>query len=739
MNVKKMLSLLIGILVILSLVVIFRQATQKQRPTLVEQAGFEKLIPENLRKENIVKLELYAGAKPDQKVIMEKDGDKWRVVSHFNSPAKKETVEEYLDKILKLRGEFRAEVATDDALADYNLKDDQAFYVNVFTSKDGEPAVKLLVGKSPDFKLTFLRKAGERKIYDGGVNLRSEAGVYGDDVDKVPTADKWLDKDIVKIEKDKITKLVYIMPDKKFTFERHEKEVPVEESESKQEGEQASSSEGKAEGQSEGEAKPKTKKVTEWVLAEGGVGGKFKESGLQSLLGRFNPLIATSIVDPSKKAEWGLESPEFKLTISREGDSDVVIEGGRPDTSKGGYVRVATNQEDIVYELSKYMFEQIFPKGQDLFELPSLNLDKEKIKEVEIIQPEGKVVVLRDNNNWRVSEPAVDLAVQVSTLNTLVSALASLKASDYADSWAPVGEFNKSVVFTMDDNSKHSIKVGDFSKSIDGSYAMLDDNPLYITLGKIDVNKILLKGRDVYTLKVLSLEADKVTSLELDWAGEKEVMKKGEGGWILAKGETEVKLEEGNVKNLLSSLDGLQGVDVRPDLNSGSFMPVLSLTINITDSEPIQFAIGKDKEGKIVSTVPKYKGIVQLASERWDELQNLINKAKEPKVEPEKQEAQSSQPSEGESKGEGDESSKVQSESESVGEAQGGGEAQVKGESAGEGESQVKEAVTAEKVENAGQAENPQSSATGSEGEAKSGETVGATQGVSGVDVNKSN
>ncbi|MCX8064854.1 MAG: DUF4340 domain-containing protein [Candidatus Hydrogenedentes bacterium] len=647
MNVKKMLSILIGILVVLSLVVIFRQAKESERPTLVEQAGFEKLIPENLKKENVVKLELYAGAKPDQKVVIEKEGDKWRVATHFNSPAKKETVEEYLDKILKLRGEFRAEVATDDALADYNLKDDQAFYVSLFTTKEGEPALKLLVGKSPDFKLTFMRKAGERKIYDGGVNLRSEAGVYGDEVDKTPGPDKWLDKDIVRVEKEKITKLAYIMPDKKFTFERREKEVPIEEGESKAEGEQTTSSEGS----SEGEKKPKTKKEYEWVLNEGGVGGKFKDSGLQNLLGRFNPLIATSIVDPAKKTDWGLESPEFKLTISREGNSDIVIEGGRPDTSKGGYVRVATNQEDIVYELSKYMFEQIFPKGQDLFDLPGLNLDKEKITQVEISQPETKVVVRKENNEWKVIEPVVDLPIQVTTLNTMVTALSSWKPADYAESWAPVGEFNKVIVFTMEDKTKHTIKVGDFSRAIDGSYTMIDDNPLCLAVSKIDINKILLRPRDIYTLKVLDFDVEKVASVEFEWESGKEVIKKGEGGWKLVKDGNEVNLDENKVKELLNSLSGLQGSDVRPDLKAGSFVPLVSMIINITDSEPIQFSIGKDKNDNVVTTVPKYKGIVQLASDRWNEIQALIGKAKEPKIEEkpptQQQEGEVKQPSEG--------------------------------------------------------------------------------------------
>ncbi|MGC9053617.1 MAG: DUF4340 domain-containing protein, partial [Candidatus Hydrogenedens sp.] len=634
MDIKKMILILVVILVVLGALVFMKQAKKAERPSIIEQAKFEKLIPESLKIDNIVRIDLYTGAKIDEKVTLKKEGDKWRVSTHFNSPAKKETVEDYLDKIVKLQGEMRAEVPTDDALADYNLKDDQAFHLDVFTSAEGEPALRLLVGKSPNYQLTFVRKAGERKIYDGGVNFRQEAGIYGDDTSKAPGPDRWLDKDILKVEKDKITRLAYEMPDKKLIFERKEKEVPQEQT-------SENANEGAKEGSKEGEPQPK-KKEYEWVLVQGGTGEKHKETGLQNLLGRFANLTASSIVDPAKKADWGLETPTFKLTISREAESDVVLEAGRPNPAQNGYIRVASNSEDIVYEVSKYTFEQIFPKGQDLFDLPSLNLDKDKIQQVTIEQPEGKVVVQKDGNDWKVIEPVIDLNVQATTLNTLTSALASWKASDYADNDVDVGEFNKKIVFKAGEE-EHTFKVAGTARSIDGVYATLDDKPIRLVMNRIDANKILLKPRDVYELKILDFATDKVTSVEIKEGDVVQTLKKGEGGdWILvAQDGKETKLINTNVMDLLSRLSGLQGEDIRPDLNWKSFTPTYTMRINITDTEPLDFSIGQGPADKIVATVPRHKAIIQIAQERWEQIKNDINKAREPRPEETKTEQKS--------------------------------------------------------------------------------------------------
>jgi len=625
MNAKKMMTILVIILVVLAVLVFLKQSKTAERPSLIEQAKFEKLVPDSLKKENIIRFELYTGAKPDVKVVIAKDGDKWRVSNHFNSPAKKEIVEGYIDKIIGLQGEMRAELPTDEALADYNLKDDQAFHVDIYTVSTGEPALKLLVGKSPSYQLTFVRKAGERKVYNGGVNFQQEAGIYGDGPDKTPTSDRWLDKDILKIEKDKITRLAYEMPDKKLTFERKEKETPQGE-------QQPTNTEGAKEGDVQGEKQP-PKKEYEWTLVQGGTGDKFKEAGLQNLLGRFANLTASSIVDPSKKADWGLEPPTFKLTLSKEGEGDVVIEAGRPNPSKNGFLRVASNQEDIVYEISKYTFEQIFPKGQDLFDLPSLALDKDKIQEITIEQTEGKVTVQKDAETWKVLEPVIDLNIQEPALSTLASALAVWKAVDYADNDVDVGEFNKTITVKAGEET-HTLKMAGDARTVDGVYVMLDDKPLRLVMNRIDVAKVLLRPRDVYQLKMLDFAPEKVTSLDIKENDTQQTIKKGEGGdWILVQDGKETKLANENVMNLLNTLSGLQAEDIRPDLKWNGFVPSHTLSISITDAEPLEFSVGQGPQDKIVATVPRRKAVVQLATDHWEGLKNALSKAREPKPE----------------------------------------------------------------------------------------------------------
>ena len=157
----------------------------------------------------------------------------------------------------------------------------------------------------------------------------------------------------------------------------------------------------------------------------------------------MNTLRATDVADPETLAEWGLDSPAFKLTVSQKEGDELIIEGGRPDPATDGYIRVASNDDATVYKLSKYTFEQLFPKGEDLFDLPKLSLAADQINRLELTSPDGKFVAEKQDDAWTVTEPAVGLPVQKSKLEAMATAVASLQASDYADS-AP-GAFDTSL------------------------------------------------------------------------------------------------------------------------------------------------------------------------------------------------------------------------------------------------------------------------------------------------------
>ena len=94
------------------------------------------------------------------------------------------------------------------------------------------------MGKAPDYKSVFVRRADEKKVYVESTNLKREAGVTeppsGENAPKsapaedntVPKSSKWIKKDLLQLEKDKITKIALNTPDKALAFERHEKPKP---------------------------------------------------------------------------------------------------------------------------------------------------------------------------------------------------------------------------------------------------------------------------------------------------------------------------------------------------------------------------------------------------------------------------------------------------------------------------------------------------------------------------------
>ena len=417
MSAKKLLPLIVVLAVLAALAVV--QKSRQKPVNIVEQVNLEQVIPDGLKSADVVRIELFAGGSPDEKVVLAKSDDAWQVTSHFNAPAKAETVTEYLDKIMKLKGEFRQDADSDEVLADYNLKDGQAFHVQIFKADEEAPAADVLVGESPKYRTVFIRKAGSQRVYVESANLRGDAGVYGEELDKAPTADKWLDKDILKLEDeeaDAVTRLALTMPDKALVFEKKEKAQPPEETPAPADGETPA-------------PEPEKKKEFEWILASGGPGGPFKQAGLDKVLAKIKSLQATNVVDPAKLAEWGLEQPAFKAVVGREGKDDIVIEGGRPDPAGSGYLRVASANNGVVYELSKYIFEQLFVKGADLFDLPPISIPKEGLTRIEVNQPEGRVVAEKADGKWSVLEPVLPMRVQNTAFSSLENALGALAAT----------------------------------------------------------------------------------------------------------------------------------------------------------------------------------------------------------------------------------------------------------------------------------------------------------------------
>ncbi len=545
MSIKRLLPFIV-ILALLGGLAYLKREKQIDQPKLSEQANLQALVDGELTAGSIAKVELYAAAKPDEKVILEKDGENWLVRSLFDAPAKKETIDTYLDKIAGIKGEFRAKAEGDEQLATYSLKADEAFHVVAYKAGSAEPAAKLLFGKAPSQSTVFVRKDGDNTVYVESANLRRDAGLFAEDLSEAPKADTWLDKDALKLDKETITKVAINTPDKSLVFEKQETEIPAP---------------APAEGETPPATPPAPTKETKWVLNAGGVEKTFKDSALQNSLNKLALITANTVVDPAKKAEWGLETPGFKCTISRKDAEDVVIEGGRPDLAGNGYIRIASNAKEVLYEISSFNYDQIFLKGANLMDLPKWEADAAALTGITINQPEGRVVLAKNGEDWTVVEPASTLKVQKSTIDALAAAAATWTPADYADSTADTGAFDRSIEVTVGGAVKR-FSVASKAKGSDGSYARIEGQDQMLIMKTADVAKFFVKPRDFFQLALLSTPAADVARVDARVNGEALSLARGSEGWSLAIGAETFPADAAKADAFVDSLLALEAADV---------------------------------------------------------------------------------------------------------------------------------------------------------------------------------
>ena len=633
--------------ILLALVVV--KQMRKPKVTITDQVKLAALVPEGLNKADITKLELYSGGKPDAKITLQRsdsDPNVWAVTSHFNAPVDTEKVEKFVEKTIGLRGEARDTGAGDATLESYNLKDEKAFHVKGYKKGEEAPAVDVLIGKAPAQDQVLMRAANSSDVYMLDTNLRSEAGLFQDEADAEPKADTWLKKDVVKIAKDTISKIVVTTPDKRLVVAKETKEVPVEEPAKTEDaaadaapkaGEPLADAAKKEEEKKEAVEgnTPATKKEVKWVLAEGGTGLDVKQSGVENLAGAFAAVSASDIVDPAKLADWGLETPAFSVAITVDGkEGDVIIEGGRPDPNGDGYVRVATANKDVIYKLSKFAFEKIFPKGTDMFTLKGLALDKAQIAKIDLTQPTGNISITKQGEEWIINAPTADLAPQKSTLDAIGNVLSAWTPSDYADKADGAGleAPTHTAVVTLASGEQHTLVLGAPSKGIAGQYARLDNAPNVLVMSKGDLDRAFPPAKDIYQRALLDIDEAEVNSISVERGADSFQLARAGEGWTLSVDGTAAEANLEACEDLLLSVAELEASDIVFGQADLGVEPIATLHCVMKDGTDHVFRFGPDENGSHALAVSGKAQIFRVEKLTAEEV--LVTSASLKKAEP---------------------------------------------------------------------------------------------------------
>ena len=282
MSGKRLLPLA-AILVVLVVVAL----TVKRQPTptrLVDEVGWERLVPDSLQTDSITGVDLYQGFLPDQVLSLRRQGDRWQVPSYFDAPVRPSRIASLLEQLGSLEGELRAERA--ELLGEFDLEDEQALHLRVYTNDETEPALHLLAGRSGR-RSGFVRLLDDSRVYNVDLNLHSMAGLWGESLGNVPEAETWLQLRMNEIPSEEVVALELQSPRGHFRFSRVEPEA----------GEAA-----------EGEAEAKR----QWRAEVPDVDYKVNHQLLDRLAVALGTLRADDIVDGSNMAAYGLEDTVYR-------------------------------------------------------------------------------------------------------------------------------------------------------------------------------------------------------------------------------------------------------------------------------------------------------------------------------------------------------------------------------------------------------------------------------------------
>jgi len=318
-----------------------------------------------------------------------------------------------------LQGELRADSTA--LLGDFQLTDEQALHLKVYTDAPDKPALYLLAGKGSGTN-GFMRRAGEGRIYSVNLHLQSTAGLTSGTPDQAPSAKPWLDLRIQNVPKEQVSAVELHSPTRDLQFTT-QPAAPA--------------------GGTEAASPPP---APAWKLVAPELPYSVKPDAVESLVTALRTLQGDDVVDPAKTPEYGLDTPPYQATLTvqpggQEARQATVSLGNEvPAKSGSRYARIGDTGP--VYIVPQWTVQRLFPTLGTLLDVRILQVPQEEVARL-TLQEEGESWSLErhapeastagnpaeSTATWQfVGNP--DATVDAAAVTSLLGATAQLNADD---------------------------------------------------------------------------------------------------------------------------------------------------------------------------------------------------------------------------------------------------------------------------------------------------------------------
>jgi len=318
-------------IILVALVVIYVVQRQSNRITTME-TGYVMLFPD-LKTDSVTKIKAYQKSFPESELSLVRQGEGWVIANRYNAPAVGDHVASLLKDLGGLKGELRSSAA--DNLPTFWLADDEAVHLELY-GPDNKMEADLLFGKKGQTgETTFVRKAGEDKVYSALIRLNSIFQIW----DKSQPLDlrNWLELRLINIKDwSKAKRVEFQFPDAPMVvFEKYPAQPQGQNSENK----------------------------AVWKKVEPADTPQPRSDDIVKVITALATMRGEDVLDPSKIKEYGLDSAPYRAILTME--DGVSYEVLLAPQGNNGYFGTLQDSK-VIYFVAPEAFTRTFGKAKKL-------------------------------------------------------------------------------------------------------------------------------------------------------------------------------------------------------------------------------------------------------------------------------------------------------------------------------------------------------------------------------------
>ena len=300
--------------------------------------------------EIVAKMEIVPPAE-GKDVILVKDEGNWKVESFFNARAKADKIDRFMETLNEASGELRSKDS--ELFSDFGIGENEGYRVNFFDSAGGELTSLYLGTKRPDGRTIFVREADSEAVYLTDANLYNRMGIYSEiKEDTIPKQDFWTLNKLGEFKGDQVNKILA----RRFRDGRESVTAELVR-----------------------EPLPDDPSKNKWRVVQPATSFAPDVETVKKFFNDLNTWNATKVLDPEGEG-YGLEAPQFQLTLTTaDGEETEIKVGGPYDASKKKFF-VKVSSSPIVHQFSEYYFKQLNIDASKFFGKNPWGVDPEKIE-----------------------------------------------------------------------------------------------------------------------------------------------------------------------------------------------------------------------------------------------------------------------------------------------------------------------------------------------------------------------